>query len=486
MPTKAKEAVPIGKVLPKVTQGKEDQKTTKIQKNTNGVYDLFNTRYPNLSYWILDGAMSIRGREVDINFSHQTNLDYFRESHDGKIRECCREFFGGDNFQIKYGVDKSLYPDEKSVPKRVDDYPSKKRKPKKTFPYKTKGLDDLVLFQGNRAVIEEGRSILDSLEQGEEPQSVLYVRGPNGSGKTQFVSSVGKDASEKGILMRYVRVRHILDHFRTHDGRSPSLSDYLKGARILSIDSFDDIFNPRGSPLKGVQTLVQEFFDYALERGIQIILASTQDSGELVERLAEAENPALRDRVAGVKRVEIELPFDDRVDFLKGFVPTLIDNCPEGEDLEKLAQFYHSCKSEPVSIREIAGTFLTASTIAKRARTEINPGIINRVLYHQYKFGAESTLKPMEVLAATVNLLSDLDVKEITKGTRTAAVVEVRNHVSFALSRLCGLNSGAIAKIINKTHSTALMGIERTSKKLDTPEKQEAFLNSVKSRIKKK
>jgi chromosomal replication initiation ATPase DnaA len=473
MPTKAKEAVPIGKVLNK--------------KSMLGVYGLFDKKYPNLSYWILDGAMKVKGRKVDIRFSHQTNLDYFKGNHDDKMKECCREFFEGNDFEITYSVDKSLLPDEKSVPRRVDDYsPKKQKKSKKTFPYKTKGLDDLVLFQGNRAVIEEGRSILDLLEQREEPQSVLYIHGPNGSGKTQFMSSVGKDALEKGILMRYLRIRHILDHFRTHDGRSPSLSEYLKDARILSIDSFDDIFNPRGDPLKGVQSLIQEFFDYALERGIQIILASTQDSGELVERLAEAENPALRDRVAGVKKVEIELPFDDRVDFLMKFIPSLIDNYPQGKgELEKIAQFYHGCKPA-VSIREMAGTLLTASTIARRARTEINPGIINRVLYHQYKFGAESSLKPMEVFGATVNLLSDLDVKEITKGTRTAAVVEVRNHVSFALSRLCGLNSGAIAKIINKTHSTALRGIDETLKKLDTSEKQEAFLNSVKSRIKKK
>ncbi len=487
---KTKEPVAIGKVLDKGGYSKTNQGRGTPDKTNPGpeVYYLFDKKYPNLSYWILDGAMTVKDKKVSINFSHQSNVDYFNENHDAKMRECCREFFGGENFEIEYGVDKSLLPDEKSVPRRVDDYPqNKKQKPKKTFPYKTKGgLDDLISFQGNEVAIEESRLILDLLEQGKEPQSIVYFEGPNGSGKTQIISSIGYDAFEKNIFMKYVRIRHILDHFRIHDGRSPALSEYLKDSRILVIDSFEDIFNSKGKPFRGVQSLIHELFDYASERSIQVILATTQEGGEIVSKLAEAENPALKDRVAGVNRVEMELPFDDRVDFLKEFIPSLVNNYPKDEGaLEKLAQFYHNSHPKPVSMRDMAGTFLTASTIAKRKRTEITSGIVNSILYHQHKLEPEKSFKPVEVLSATVNAMSDFDVKTITGGTRTAQVVKVRNYVSFALDKLCGLNYSAIAKVIGKEHSTARNGIAKVSKKLDTNEKVEAFLTRVKAKIKK-
>ena len=484
-----KEPVEIGEVLKEDYSKKRE--VIRSPNNADGpeVYCLFDRKYPHLSYWILDGSMTVEDRKVIINFSHKPSLDYFQENHDAKMRECCREFFGGDGFEIKYGVDKSLMPDCKLIPRRVDDYPqNKNQKPKKTFPHKTKGgLSNLILFKGNEVVVEEARFMLDSLEQGEEPQNIVYFEGPNGSGKTRVISSIGYDAFEKNIFMRYVRIRHILDYFRTHDGRSPDLSEYLKGTRILAIDSFEDIFNSNGKPLRGVQSLIHELFDYAKEKSIQVILASTKGGGELVSKLAEAKNPALKDRVAGVKRVEIELPFEDRVDFLKEFIPSLVNNYPKGEGaLEKLAQFYHDSHPKPVSMRDMEGTFLTASTIAKRRETEITSGIVNSILYHQYKLEPEKSFKPMEVLSATINTMSNFDVKTIKSRLRTAQIVEVRNHVSFALSKLCGLNSGGIARVIGKTHPTANRGIAEISKKLDTPEKEEAFLNMIKSKIKGK
>ena len=208
---------------------------------------------------------------------------------------------------------------------------------------------------------------------------------------------------------------------------------------------------------------------------------------QLVERLAEIENPALKDRVSGVKRIEMELPFEDRVGFLMKFVPSLVDNYPkEDGGLERLSQFYHNLYSEPVSIRDMAGTFLTASRIAHRRKTEITQGIINSVSQYQQKlFVNDKNLRPIEVIGAAVNLVSDLSVKDVMGKSRTRPVVEARNYVFLALDRICGLGFSESARVMGKTHATAIRGVSEAIKKLGGEEKVELFTSRVKSNLRK-
>ena len=126
MSTKAKEPVAIGKILDKggYSKNREGENSSEKKSLGNKIYGSFHEKYEKICCTYIPGekAISVKGKTVKVNLLNDYSLKHFPEDHESKLRESCREILGNE-FKIEYGVDKSLLPDEKSVPNRVDDYP---------------------------------------------------------------------------------------------------------------------------------------------------------------------------------------------------------------------------------------------------------------------------------------------------------------------------------------------------------------------------
>ncbi|GIW93766.1 MAG: hypothetical protein KatS3mg110_1807 [Pirellulaceae bacterium] len=227
--------------------------------------------------WFSDAQIQIQDGQLRIGVPHAFQAEHLKRRFRHQLQEVCQQFAGPEG---------AVVFDVVGLP------PSRSEGPTEPTPCRVARTEPIVTTaNGTRTELvefvvgEEYRMVLASLDVVlAHPGKItpLYVHGPTGCGKTEFLSYVRRLARGRAGLKRIVSVsaeQFTTEFLEALDGRGlPNFRRKFRDVELLLIDDLQFFSGKK-------QTLIelQNTIDSLLRAGRQLVLAADRPPGELSE-----------------------------------------------------------------------------------------------------------------------------------------------------------------------------------------------------------
>jgi chromosomal replication initiation ATPase DnaA len=296
---------------------------------------------------------------------------------------------------------------------------------------------------GNSEAIGRAQEIIDG-----KRKNPFVLIGPNGSGKTSYISWLMYEFRKKGISSGYLDVDELSEEYQRTAGERFSRLDELKRAGLIAIDSLHKLTNQR----PGCQKTLHYLWNHAVyKKGL--IFAFTPNTLDFNSFLEQLSNLDLSSRLRRAEQIPITYPTSDREEIIEKFL--LIQNNVKREGLERIIESLNQIIPLKSTIGEMEGDIQNAVNGSIRKYGEIcEEGVEKALSYLTQKRLFQTDYERSSEILGIISKITQFPVSEIQGNSGKKEVNEIRLATVFALQQLTDLDYREIGGILGRAPST--------------------------------